>query len=126
MNMHRFLTAVLTIAICSTFWWGTFAATNASANEYQMPPQKYDHSPNITVKVRYQIADLFKAYCGTNHPKVGGCAIVSGNTCYVTIRSELNAGNRALVLRHEQAHCNGWPQNHATDGARVVFASARN
>jgi len=88
--------------------------------DWLLPPPRFAHEPKMATEVRYRVADTFALYCGTNHPKVGGCAIVKDGVCYITIRQELTKVDRDAVLRHENGHCNGWPQNHPGSGTRVA------
>ena len=112
MNWHRFFALVLTISIAAAFWTVVLGVAPASAARYEMPPSRFDHEPAMHYEVRYRLASVFKMYCGTSHHKVGGCTVVENGVCYVTIREELGARDRADVLRHEKGHCNGWSRNH--------------
>jgi hypothetical protein len=113
MQILKVCVAAGVIACCAFFWWGTSSVFVAMAAQWQMPPAQFDHEPTGPYRVRYQISDMFPLYCGTNQPKVGGCTVLEGGTCYITIRTELGAADARLVLRHEKAHCNGWPRNHS-------------
>jgi hypothetical protein len=88
--------------------------------DWLMPPPRFDYAPKMDTEVRYRTADVFALYCGTNHPKVGGCAVVKDGVCFITIRQELAKLDRDAVLRHENGHCNGWPANHPGGGTRVA------
>ena len=44
-----------------------------------------------------------------------GCAVVIPDYCGIWIRNDLPPLEYDLVLRHETAHCKGWPQSHPLD-----------
>jgi hypothetical protein len=56
-----------------------------------------------------------------------GCSVRYPNPdrCYITIATDdiirKTLLNYEIILRHEVAHCNGWPQNHP-DGRRPTAA----
>lgn len=101
----------IVIVAAAVFWIAVLSSPSHGAT-YQAPPAIYDHEPTTPYEVRYRTAHLFELYCGTNHPKVGGCTRIAAGTCFVTIREELGQRDKGLVLAHERAHCNGWPSSH--------------
>ncbi len=78
-----------------------------------LPPPQYDHPPTIPVIDRVLSHDEVQRLC----PRVAGMAIAPGQfftgcsqiingTCYIWRVDD------AATLRHERAHCSGWPGNH--------------
>jgi hypothetical protein len=105
-NWSRFWALVAVLAIAVAFW---LMVSSAFAN-WQMPPARFDHEPTVPYEVRYRSAQVLNFYCGEDamHPKVGGCAIIDKGRCWITIAAHFGRQDRASVLRHEKAHCNGW------------------
>ena len=117
LNWWRLGALVAVVAVCAVGWWLILIVFAAGMAAWLMPPARFDHEPTRPYEVRYRQAALFDMYCGTNHPKVGGCAVEKDGTCYITIRQELGRTARAAVLRHEKGHCNGWPRSHPIETA---------
>lgn len=68
-----------------------------------MPPPEYDHTPNPRPEVIEFGPDLISQACGVPF-RVAGC-FIRGK---VFLRDDLTPDARALVLRHEHGHANGW------------------
>jgi hypothetical protein len=44
-----------------------------------------------------------------------GCALLSGGYCQVIYNKDLPAEVLEALIRHEVAHCHGWPRYHPMD-----------
>jgi len=80
----------------------------------QMPPARYDHKfpGNLTV-LRLDRVETVKR-CGSTPSLfriVFGCALVMTKTRCVVVVSDAS-WHPEVTLRHEIAHCNGWPRDH--------------
>ena len=73
------------------------------------PPPEYDHAYVGTVFImRLPKADI-GAECGADRKEpVRGCAQVVRGVCVIKIAMKAKISNRAMLVRHEIAHCNGW------------------
>jgi hypothetical protein len=101
------------------------ASTTAHALTVDRPPARYDHAhPNLlVVETRHsQVADMCRRLLGRSnfetHGRLHACASVSNgrSPCLVVLpragmQGITKSAHRAL-LRHERAHCNGWPGHH--------------
>lgn len=65
------------------------------------PPAKYDHAFNGQVHISSSSPSMHWS----------GTAQRIGKHCYVKINPRYPQ-YRDLLIRHEIAHCNGWPQSH--------------
>jgi hypothetical protein len=70
------------------------------------PPVRYDHA---TAKPWHIVSMPEPALDDRCHQKVLACTYRL-NGCTTYIRPQLR--HYELLLRHERAHCNGWPANH--------------
>ena len=93
----------------------------------ELPPVEYDHAATDAVEIidmstekeLREVCHLTEAYQGAN---VVGCAAPKGQLApdrciiYLGPRPSWAGLTRNIVIRHEIAHCNGWPKDHP--GAR--------
>jgi hypothetical protein len=87
-----------------------------------VPPKEYDHpfrGPGELVVTRAASQDEVREKCvGAVWPAAGafGCSMNKSWGCHVVIAPEADQKivglTIAITLRHEIAHCNGWPNNH--------------
>ena len=84
-------------------------ATPTCASVPLQPPAQYDHAyPGQVFMMRLPKADI-RAECGsTRKEPVRGCAQVVRGVCVIKIAMKAKISNRAMLVRHEIAHCNGW------------------
>jgi hypothetical protein len=85
------------------------AMTTTAAIGYFDPPVRFDH-PNKNVIVKWVARGELYRYCGGDFNAVG-CARPSFKPCII-FAVHYNEWSDARLLRHEIAHCNGWPANH--------------
>ncbi len=100
-----------------------FSLTEAHAlvpNNVQPPPARYDYPYKGKLYAYVGGRWLITTHCG---PLAYACAPIGGEKpgqCTITLprvgtwftQGRIDeAGYRALI-RHERAHCNGWPANH--------------
>lgn len=97
-----------------------------------LPPAQYDHPPAVPVVEHVLPFEVLQQWCGS-FPKVGGtrgmgrppagqyfngCSstlVVEGKPmCFVWYLpgSDPRQDDVQTVIRHERAHCNGWPGDH--------------
>ncbi len=102
--------------------------STAAAAEPVKPPERFDHEhPSLRiVEQNYFDVDgacraMFPSVAfpaATDTHRVTGCAKVSdgANPCWIVVprRGEgvISEAYRAKIIRHERAHCNGWPSDH--------------
>jgi hypothetical protein len=80
-----------------------------------LPPEEYDHPYQGQTVIRWKdTADEVRDACKTPLLPGLGCAHLSDGWCIITLpRTPVlkSAGYTAnVVIRHEMAHCNGWPR----------------
>jgi hypothetical protein len=79
------------------------------------PPAIYDHpfSGELLIKrvPRDEANRMCNAYVISRTGSVAGCSYSMGNRCVVIISTD-SLYDKEAVLRHEIAHCNGWPGDH--------------
>lgn len=82
-----------------------------------LPPPKYDVPPSIPVIERIVSFDEVQRICN----KVVQQILVPGQHWNGCAKFEMQSGHKvcliwytgdATTLRHERAHCSGWPKNH--------------
>lgn len=81
------------------------------------PPERYDYPfPGEVVVRQLSAADAEQA-CRFSQIIPGregaGCMWREGPRCVVVISA--STPNYAATLRHEVAHCNGWPEDHPSE-----------
>ena len=81
------------------------------------PPARFDHPYAGDVDLR-QIsrANVWKE-CSRNgavkmRRDVAGCSRVEAGACIIHLAMKTRRAPLQEILRHEIAHCNGWPGNH--------------
>jgi hypothetical protein len=106
--MRHILAMVVTLA--ATPAWGQ---TNIA-----IPPPEYDHpyKGKITIQ-RFSDQKVLRAQCSPSpFPYLLGCAREAMGVCYIAMADDelLDKLNfpAEIVLRHERAHCNLWPNHH--------------
>jgi hypothetical protein len=87
-----------------------------------VPPKVYDHpyvGPGVLRVIYAKSQDEVRQLCPrTLFPKAGayGCAPTNSEGCVVVVAPEADIKAvglwMSLVIRHETAHCNGWPGDH--------------
>ena len=61
---------------------------------------------------------LIQSYCEfrTGSPEELGCAVLlEGEFCEILIQENLPKRIKDHLIRHERAHCAGWPADHPMD-----------
>jgi hypothetical protein len=101
------------------------------------PPAEFDHgyTDGPVIMIKMSDAKAFKTICphslfnGIKYPAVG-CAYMLNKACIVIMASKdvasrmgLNTHKDDTGIRHEIAHCNGWPGDHP--GARTREQAGR-
>lgn len=87
-----------------------------------IPPVQYDHpydGPGELTVVQASSQDEVRRLCpNAVWPPAGayGCQMMTSSGCYVVIAPETDMKRvgltKDITLRHEIAHCNGWPGDH--------------
>ena len=79
------------------------------------PPAVYDRPFSGKLTIRHVSRDeanrICKAHITTRTGRVAGCSMPMGKRCIIIINAD-TLYDKAAVLRHEIAHCNGWPGDH--------------
>jgi hypothetical protein len=106
----------------TTMWPDPPQSVAERARVRLMPPTEYDHPYSGSGDLRVTDAvsqDEVRGLCvGAVWPKVGalGCSMKKVWGCHVVLAPEADLKRvgltRGLTLRHEIAHCNGWPGDH--------------
>ena len=79
----------------------------ALAGPWMEPPARYAKGPYIArVEIRDWPPEFVRLYCG----EAPGCALVGKAKCIIILVNGIP--DRGGALRHERAHCRGWPQDH--------------
>ena len=81
-------------------------ATQAEGETRLVPPARFDYEPRAPYKVLNIDVAMLNTICPSPFGQVWGCT--STRRHVIWLRSGMNAGMRAAVLRHEKAHLNGW------------------
>src|SRR3990167_11282728 len=116
------LAAALMFAAISGTSAGTLTDRNGRAWSYVDPPAKWSKAPySGTTRVFYlpesEVNDICRSYGVTNTTdKFFGCSVPSPAICLVYITKDESDHVRQIILRHETAHCAGWPANHPLTG----------
>lgn len=89
----------------------------AESRPTQPPPARFDHPFNGVTDIRQINAKTVHKQCGkllglNIRGVVRGCANVVAGVCVIYIAKKSDALDFDLLIRHERAHCNGWPPNH--------------
>jgi hypothetical protein len=85
-----------------------------------LPPVEYDRfydGVELIIKVVSELEEMPRLCPGLPAYNLMGCAHAGGfNKCTIILRDDAYIRSlgwtTALVLRHELAHCNGWPKTH--------------
>jgi hypothetical protein len=108
------------IAVCVLLL--TSSQVSAQQIPLHVPPEKFDYPFRGKLVVKRVDSNQLMQACSIATLQSLGCAFVNNDRCLIllvddeTIRAK--GWTKELMLRHEQAHCNGWPQDHA--GARSL------
>jgi hypothetical protein len=110
-------------ALAAALSWAPGAAAATEA-----PPVRYDHphrALNILERSYYDVDPLCrKMFPRTRFPaatdthRILGCAGIGDGVrpCWIIVPKPgegfITEGRRAEIIRHERAHCNGWPGYH--------------
>lgn len=110
-------------ALAAAVWCAPGAALAAQA-----PPAHYDHphqSLRILERPYYDVDPLCRKIfprarfpAATETHRVLGCAGIGDGVrpCWIIVPKQgerfVMESRRAEIIRHERAHCNGWPGNH--------------
>lgn len=92
-----------------------------------LPPEQYDRAPDVQVNITTMPYMKIDRVCRWpmqsaegEGGRIEGCARFLGKVCYVVVPSVdgvlVTKATQQRLLRHELAHCNGWPADHP--GAR--------
>jgi hypothetical protein len=100
------------------------AATSAVAlpepSYYVVPPPEFDHPYDGVLKVTTaRDQNHVRELCPKANFSLGvalGCAHVQTGSCWIILAPDAATHFGELVLRHEIAHCNGWPADHCGAG----------
>jgi hypothetical protein len=98
-----------------------------AAADQVIPPSPYDHAhPNLIIDQRnyYDVDPLCRSrFPRSNFPPVSGSLRIMGcadigdgrSPCRIVVPlvgGLISEERQAMIIRHERAHCNGWPASH--------------
>jgi hypothetical protein len=90
--------------------------TSTSGVPLHLPPKKYDYPYKGKLTIEEVTQEQLVAQCMAANMFSLGCAFPRGDNCRIILRDEktIEAGGwtKELLIRHETAHCNGWPGDH--------------
>lgn len=103
------------------FFW--FLMNSSMYGENLIPPSRYDHAYDGEVIVsQISTEPRLREICQhfgvplRSTSVVLACAFVHRDRCYIFSVPEKDletwGASVKMVLKHERAHCNGWPANH--------------
>ena len=74
------------------------------------PPAQYVHPYQYELIIHEASNEFIKGYCGDS---AFACATPAGKVCFVVMpkKNTVEPWFYNLLMRHEIAHCNGWPLN---------------
>jgi hypothetical protein len=76
------------------------------------PPARYDHRYAGPVIERVLPLGVAREVCAHMGAAADACSWVTHHTCYIVIPRDGPVSDLRAYVRHERAHCNGWPANH--------------
>ena len=94
----------------------------AYAADPGMPPQRFDHPyDGEVIPMQMSTQQRLQNFCEDMGAKANGsnilaCSFIRRGRCYIfsVPEKDIEAWGYSLntVMRHERAHCNGWPPDH--------------
>lgn len=81
------------------------------------PPEYWFSRPGKAPDIKFLPRENTFEVCKlvTGKADMFGCARLWSDGCDVTVVADLPEKLRAAVVRHETAHCHGWPADHPID-----------
>lgn len=78
-----------------------------------LPPPEFDFKPKRPPEYHYVSPNQMQKICHLGEGIVA-CATFRGRRCivYLPRKGDYPPAIAALIKRHEDGHCNGWPANH--------------
>ncbi len=81
--------------------------------EIALPPPQYDYPYQGEVVINYVLSpDEMNRRCYGVGRQIIACAFTGDGHCTILIWSQVASEQRPTLIRHELAHCNGWPAHH--------------
>jgi hypothetical protein len=81
-----------------------------------LPPVEYDYPYKGKLTIERVTPEQLRARCTAATVISLGCAFPSAYSCLILLVDDASirarGWTRELMLRHEIAHCNGWPDDH--------------
>ena len=107
---------IILCAVIGAVIGATFPGAPAFASGSSAPPARYDHPhPDMLIVDRFTANEVHRICAGAGAVmRAGGrivaCAPVGVARCIII--APRSHPQKAALIRHERAHCNGWPANH--------------
>jgi hypothetical protein len=76
------------------------------------PPLRYNHGYAGHVVERVLPLAEARRVCAARGAYADACSWLAHGTCYLVIPRGGPVKDLRAYVRHERAHCNGWPENH--------------
>lgn len=83
---------------------------SSADNLASSPPWRFDH-PYRGHLVVHEVSASW-AECSKRGAHADACAWTKNGSCYIISPMNLSRAERTSIVRHERAHCNGWPADH--------------
>lgn len=100
------------LAASAAFFVALCSEASAFGAHVQPPPARYDHPFRGRLVINYVDDIVRSCQAGNVFGRVVGCAYLGRGQCTILIAKGVSEQMRQDLIRHETAHCNGWPANH--------------
>ena len=77
------------------------------------PPPPYNHAYAGPVIERVLPLGAARSACAQKGVHADACSWLAHGTCYLVIPRNGPVKDLRAYVRHERAHCNGWPETHS-------------
>jgi hypothetical protein len=116
----RFLAILLALLALPAQAAEPFVFQRSNGITYQVPMPDdhwFANEPISPIVFRSLPAAETAEYCTriTGQFEDGGCAYLTWDQCLITVSADQPSDLYAATLRHEEAHCRGWPADHPQD-----------
>lgn len=129
--MGIMLGGLLLLAAITGAQAGQLTDRNGRAWSYAEPPAQWFKVPySGTIRVFYLPESSVNEVCGRHLPpsetaNFFGCAIPTTVVCLIYITDDEPTATKKIILRHETAHCHGWPGYHPLTPPPITLTDAR-
>ncbi len=80
---------------------------------FDIPPPQYDYPYKGQLVINYILSqEEINRRCYSVSMATVGCAFLGEGHCTILIWRGVTEKRMEVLIRHEVAHCNGWPKDH--------------